>query len=157
MEAHALPHCEAPAVFDRMNPSHAKSEDVMQRGERRKTRIWRDLAKEPCVGFWCDSQEHPVKVAAVLRSAGSRRNQTKSDLRLRALASEKRCLCATTRQCGGIKPTNLHNFMIWISLKACLPEDGSECMRLKTVQEKWHLYVKNLQVQILFFKEKCGI
>lgn len=39
MEAHALPRCEVPADFDRINPSHAKSEDGMEREERRNTRV----------------------------------------------------------------------------------------------------------------------
>lgn len=80
-------------------------------------------------GFWCNPEEHPVRVAAVLLSPGSRCKQTHGDPRLRALAPEKRSLCATTRQSGAPSRAICTNILIsdsqLVYLMRSLPEDGS--------------------------------
>lgn len=63
MEAHVPKSGGAPAGFDRLSPSHGKSEEEMQTEERRKTRIPGRPGEGAVRGvFWCSPEKLPVGV-----------------------------------------------------------------------------------------------
>lgn len=76
-----MPRCEAPAGFDRMNPSHAKSEEVnAKKRATQNTDLGETWLRSRVGGFWCDSEEHPVQVAAALRDPVDLRDLIKQRL-----------------------------------------------------------------------------
>lgn len=98
--------------------------------------------------FWCDSEEPPVKVAAVLCSLRSRRNQRV--ICVYAHRPLKNAVCAPPQDRAGASNRPIRtNILIWICLWVCLPEDGSvsyECVRLKNVHKKPHLFLFNVGI-----------
>lgn len=91
--------------------------------------------------FWCDSEEHPVKVAAALCSLRSTRNQRV--ICVYAHRPLKNAVCAPPQdRAEASKPPIRTNVLIWICLWACLPEDGS------TSACVWKMYTRS---RIYFF------
>lgn len=94
-----------------------------------------ELAKEPCGGFLVrPGGASSESRSGALLSASS--TQSKRDLRLRAPASKKRCLCATTRQSRSIKPANSHKCS-GLNLPLSSSTRGWQCFTRVRALEKW--------------------